>query len=312
MNPAAFIFDCDPGADDAVELLMAMACPEVFQILGITTVGGNVDIERVTHNTLSLCTLAGREDIPVFQGCPRPLVAHPTHAIEAHGETGIGGAILPQPQGTKHPKHAVNFLIDQLSSTTMPITLVCSAPLTNMAVALTMAPHIKANIQEILIMGGALTSGNITAAAEFNFFCDPHAAHVVLASGVPITLIGLDITHKVCATPKRLDQLRALNSEVGREVAAMLETGLAYDQENFGLPGRAIHDACLSAYVLRPDLFKTKRAHVHVETQSQENQGACHVSFYPRFLESTATQVVYEADGDGIFDVILTTLGRYS
>ncbi len=291
---------------------MAMACPESFSILGITTVGGNVCLERVTQNALGLCALAGRFDIPVYAGCPRPMVVEASNAAEAHGESGIGGASLPLHTLKRQPQHAVHFLIEQLRASSQPITLVCSAPLTNIALALIQAPDIKMNISEILVMGGSMTSGNRTPAAEFNFYCDPHAAHVVFTSGLPITMIGLDITHQVCATPERISHLRASKSDVGQQVAAMLEAGLDFDRTCFGLPGRAVHDACLSAYVLRPDLFKAKPAHVNIETLSSENRGASIISFYPRFTHESRTKVVYDVDADGVFDLILATLARYT
>ena len=199
------IIDCDPGQDDAVALLLALASPDQIEVRGVTAVAGNVPLARTALNARKLCTLAGRAEVPVFAGCPRPMLRRLHTSEHVHGKTGLDGAELPQPEAPLGDRHAVDFIIETLrgaaEAAEADVTLCALGPLTNLGVAMVMAPDILGGVAEIVLMGGAFGEGNTTPAAEFNIFVDPHAAQVVFSSGVPITMMGLDVTHQALTTP---------------------------------------------------------------------------------------------------------------
>ncbi|MGJ3254572.1 MAG: nucleoside hydrolase, partial [Elainellaceae cyanobacterium] len=253
MTSRPIIIDCDPGVDDAIALLLAFASPEL-EILGITTVAGNVPLSLTQTNARKICELATRPNIPVYAGCPRPIVRSLTTAEDVHGHTGLDGTHLPEPQIPLQAQHAVPFLIETLLSAETPITLVALGPLTNLAIALIQEPRIIPNIQGIALMGGAIAQGNITSSAEFNMYVDPHAAHIVFASGIDITMIGLDITHQVLTTPDRLDAIRAISTPVSTVAADLLAHYGAYDMKQYGFAGGPLHDPNVIAYLIQPDL----------------------------------------------------------
>ena len=263
MGRLPIIFDCDPGGDDALMLLMALISPS-FDILGITTVAGNVDIDHVTNNALRLIELAKRHDVRVYAGCPRPILKAPIFASTIHGESGLDGSSMPPPSARAESTHAVDFLISTLRSSERKVTLSLSGPMTNLAVALIKSPSVAANIQEVICMGGSTGKGNITPFAEFNFFVDPHAAHIVLSSGIPIRMIGLNVTHEVFLTEEDFLRLDAMNNAVAREVSSILRFG-AKSYRDLGFEGRVIHDACIVAALLRPELFCFTRRDVSIE-----------------------------------------------
>ncbi|MEM7772807.1 MAG: nucleoside hydrolase, partial [Cyanobacteria bacterium P01_A01_bin.37] len=230
------IIDCDPGVDDAIALLLAFASPELT-ILGITTVAGNVPLSLTQTNARKICELAQRSDIPVYAGCPRPMLQPLQTAEEIHGKTGLDGTELPPPTMPLQSEHAVSFLIRTLEHAATPITLATLGPLTNIAIALIQAPHIAQNIQSIVMMGGAITLGNITPTAEFNIYGDPHGADVVFRSGIPITLISLDVTHQVLTTPERLLDIRAIASPAGQTAANLLSFYGQLDCDRYEMQG---------------------------------------------------------------------------
>lgn len=311
--PRPIIFDCDPGNDDAVALLVTMASPEDFTLLGITTVAGNVALDNTNVNARKICELAGRTDIPVYSGCPRPLVGEPFISDGAHGKTGIDGAVLPQPEMPVQEEHAVDFIARTLKSHPEPITVCLTGPLTNMAMAINKYPTILDNVAEFVIMGGSITAGNITPAAEFNFFCDPYAAKVLIECGKKMTLMTLDVTHKVVATPENIKRLREIGNNAADQVANMMEATMDYDLVNYNLNGRAIHDACVPVYLLRPDLFSPQPAHIHIETAKGDSYGNSIITFYPKHLPQNPWLFVpNNINGDGVFDVILERLSRYT
>jgi purine nucleosidase len=310
--PRPIIFDCDPGNDDAVALLITMASPEEFKMLGITTVAGNVSLANTNVNARKICELAGRTDVPVFSGCPRPLVGEPIISDGAHGKTGIDGAILPDPEMPLQKQHGVDFIIETLKTHPEPVTMFLTGPMTNMAMAINKDPTILKNVAEMVIMGGSITGGNITPAAEFNFFCDPFAAKVILDCGTKTTIMTLDITNKVLATPENIQRLRQVGTNQATQVANMMEATMDFDRDKFGLSGRAIHDACVPIYVLRPDLFNHKPAYVHVETAHGYSYGNSIISYYPKHVpEDSCLFVPDQVDSAGVFDVILERLSRY-
>lgn len=311
--PRPIIFDCDPGNDDAVALLVTMASPEDFTLLGITTVAGNVTLDNTHVNARKICELAGKTGIPVFAGCPRPLVGEPFISDGAHGQTGIDGAILPHVQMPLQKEHAVDFIVRTLKTHPEPVTICLTGPLTNMAMAINMDPTILDNVEEFVIMGGSITAGNITAAAEFNFFCDPYAAKVLVECGKKTTIMTLDITHKVLATTANIQRLRSIGNNPADQVANMMEATMEFDMVNFRLEGRAIHDACVPIYLLRPDLFSAHPAQIYIETAQGGSYGNSIISFYPKHLpDHPWIFVPNDIDGEGVFNVILDRLSRYT
>ncbi|MCS6813464.1 MAG: nucleoside hydrolase [Cyanobacteria bacterium] len=301
------IIDCDPGVDDAIALLLALASPELV-IRGITTVAGNVPLVSILRNTRQICELAARPDVPVYAGCPRPMLRRLATAESVHGTSGLGGAMLPAPTMPIQPHHAVDFLTETLSQTDQPLTLATLAPLTNMAVALIKTPAIAPQIQRIVMMGGSLTVGNITPSAEFNIYVDPHAAHVVLTSGIPITLIGLHVTHQVLTTPDRLQRLRHLGTPVAQAAADMLAEYGTQEAAQRGWSGPPLHDPCVIAYLLQPGLFSSQPAEVQVEINSELTLGRTVIDFQSR---QPNAEVVTSVDAEGFYDLLIDRLARY-
>ena len=306
------IIDCDPGVDDAVLILMALASPDVFDVLGITTVSGNAPLHWINKNALKLVELAGRPDVPVFGGCQKPLLRNPIYAAYAHGETGLDGSSLPEPQTPLQAQHAVDFLIETLKKAPQKITLSVSGPMTNIAMALLKEPSIADQIEELIFMGGSTNGGNITPAAEFNFYVDPHAAHIVTSSKIPMRMIGLNVTHQLVTSQSRLEALRLLGNEVGKQVASMLNHGATHDQERFGLGGRSVHDACITAYLSRPDLFTFKKMRVLVDYVNEPTMGACITNEYPIHTQDRWIYVADTINASAVFDLIIDLMGRYS
>ena len=223
MGARPLIIDCDPGQDDAIALLMAIASPKELDLLGVTAVAGNVPLAKTEANARRIRDLAGRPELPVYAGCPRPMVRTPVTAEAVHGPSGIDGADLPEPSRPAEETHAVDFLVQTLAEASRPVTLAPLGPLTNVALAVIKCPSILDNVAEIVAMGGAVGLGNVTPAAEFNIYADPHAAHVVFDAGVPLTMVGLDVTRQAIATQARIDAIRSLGTAPAFAVCGMLE-----------------------------------------------------------------------------------------
>ncbi len=304
------LIDCDPGVDDAIALLLAFGSPEL-NLLGITTVGGNVPLVHTQTNARKICELAQVFDIPVAAGCGRPLVrSRVTTAEYVHGATGLGQLTLPAPTLPLHPQHGVDFLIDTLINAPNPVHLATLGPLTNLAVALVKNPEIAPKIQSLTVMGGAITHGNITPSAEFNFYCDPHAAQVVFNAGLPLTMIGLDVTHQAIATPERLAKIRAIEGPIGTTVAQLLEHYSLHDIQQYGFAGAPLHDPCVIAYLLKPELFQSRRCCVEIETQSDASLGRSIVDFYRVSGREPNATVVTAIDSDGFYDLLCDRLAQ--
>lgn len=310
MPPRPLIIDCDPGVDDAIALLLALASPAEFDLLGITTVAGNVPLVLTAANAQRICQLAQRPDVPVYAGCPRPLLRSLTTAEDIHGATGLQGTDLPEPTRPLQSQHAVAFLIEQLTTTSMPITLATLGPLTNLAMALVQCPDIAQGIDQVVMMGGALGAGNITAAAEFNIYVDPHAAKVVVDAGLPLTMIGLDVTHQVVTTPDRLAALEALGTPVGKAAAGMLRYYGQLDVERHGLAAPPLHDPCVIAYLLRPDLFTGRPMRLAIETEGTLCLGRTVANGYPTPTAPANATVLETANADGIYALLTERLGK--
>lgn len=303
MHAIPLIIDCDPGVDDAIALLLAFAAPQL-NLLGITTVAGNVPLSLTARNARQICELAQRSHIPVYAGCPRPLLNPLTTATEVHGETGLTGITLPEPTMGLQVLHGVDFIIDTVLNHPHPVTIATLGPLTNLALAFIKAPQITHNIQQIIVMGGAITHGNITPSAEFNIYCDPHAAHIVLSSDVPITLISLDVTHTVIATPERLQSLRDRNHPLCTVIADLLQDYGVYDQERYGFAGAPLHDPCVIAYLLAPQLFKTRPCPLSIELQSTTNLGRTTIDWYNISNSQPTVNIATHIDAVAFFQML--------
>lgn len=299
------IIDCDPGVDDAIALMLALKSPELT-VKAITVVAGNVPLALTQRNARQICELLGRSDIPIYAGCPRPLVRSLITAEAVHGKTGLEGATLPEPSLPLQPTHAVSYLIDTLRAADEPITLATLGPLTNIAVAIVQAPDILNHIERIVMMGGGITHGNITPVAEFNIYVDPHAAHVVFEAEVPITFLSLDITHQVLTTPARLDAIRALGNPVSEVAVAVLSHYGKADEERLGQMGAPLHDPCVIAYLLRPDLFTTYPGTVQVELNSPLTLGQTVVSLAK--AEHPTIDIVETVNAAGVYELLTKRL----
>jgi len=298
------IIDCDPGVDDATALFLAFASSE-FDILGVATTDGNVGADQTARNARIIRHMAGRDDVPVYAGCPRPILRDPVEAGNFHGESGLGALEVFDPPVSEEPRHAVNFIIDTvMGHPPESITLAVTGPMTNLAVAMIMQPAIVERLGPVVIMGGARSEGgNIIASAEFNVFADPHAAQVVFGSGCPITVLGLDATHQVRVTPERLEAVRAIDTVAGRAVASLFEFSQGVAAELMDGEDAPVHDPCTIAFLLRPDLFVTRPCQVMVETGSPLTIGHTAVEFRvdPR---TASVRWVTRVDADGVFALI--------
>lgn len=305
------VIDTDPGQDDAVAILLALGSPEL-RVLGITAVAGNVPLPLTARNARIVCELAGRPDIPVFAGCDRPLKRPLVTAEHVHGKTGLDGPDLAEPTMPLRDAHAVDFLIDTLRAEPPgSVTLCPLGPLTNIAAALARAPGIAPRIAEIVLMGGAYFEvGNITPAAEFNIYVDPEAAAAVFASGVPITVMPLDVTHKALVTKPRNDVFRALGTPVGRAVAAFTDFFERFDKAKYGSEGAPLHDPCVTAYLLRPDLFSGRHINVEIETGSELTRGMTVADWWRVTDRAPNATFVGDVDADGFFALLTERLAR--
>lgn len=311
--PTPLIIDCDPGQDDAIALLLAMANPDVFDLLGITTVAGNVPLSRTSYNARVIRELAGRPEVPVLAGCPRPMLMPPRSAEHIHGEGGIDGADLPEPRLPLTPGHAVVWLIETLRRADQPVTVATLGPMTNIAMAYVMAPDIVRKIDRVVLMGGSIGKGNITASAEFNTYVDPHAAAAVFASGVALTMIGLDVTHQARATPERIERIRSVGTNAARAAAGMLGFFSArYAEAGHVAGGAPLHDPCVIAYLLRPDLFVGRPMRVDVEVSSPLTLGRTVCDAERRDGRPPNATVLEKIDSDGYFRLIEEGVRRIS
>jgi purine nucleosidase len=312
MPPRKIIIDTDPGQDDAVAILLALASPEDIEVLGITAVAGNVPLELTAKNARIVCELAGRTDIPVYAGCDRPLNRALVTAEHVHGKTGLDGPDLPDPQMPLTEGHAVDFIIDTLRAEEPgTITLCPLGPLTNIATAFNKAPDIVDRVQKVVLMGGAYFEvGNITPTAEFNIHVDPEAADIVFKSGRPIVVMPLDVTHKALVTKPRNDAFRALGNKVGLAVAEMTDFFERFDKEKYGSAGAPLHDPCVTAYLIRPELFSGRHVNVEIETQSELTMGMTVADWWGVTDRAPNALFIGEIDADGFFNLLTERLAR--
>jgi inosine-uridine nucleoside N-ribohydrolase len=301
------ILDCDPGHDDAMALLLALASPEV-EVLGVTTVHGNQTLEKTTANALRVLELAGRSDIPVAAGAERPLVNEVSVAADVHGESGMDGPELPDPTTTPVDAHAVDFIAERLLGAPEPVTLIPTGPLTNIALLLARHPHAAERIQRIVLMGGAIAEGNVTPAAEFNIWVDPEAAARVLGSGLDVTMVGLDVTHRALMTPAHAAALRE-SGRIGAVVADLQEFYARFHADVYGWDGTPVHDAVAVAHVIRGDLVRTERRNVEIDLASPLCRGRTVVDLWRRTGRPENTWVGVDLDADGFLRLFVERLG---
>ena len=306
------IIDTDPGQDDAVAILLALASPDELDVLGVTAVAGNVPLPLTEKNARIVCELAGKTEIPVFAGCAEPIARKLVTAEHVHGKTGLDGPQLSDPTMPLQETHGVDFLIETLRREPPgTVTLVPLGPLTNLGVAFTRAPDIVDRVQEIVLMGGAYFEvGNITPAAEFNIYVDPEAADIVFKSGIPIVAMPLDVTHKALTTRPRVDAFAGLGNEVGRMVAEWTNFFERFDKEKYGSAGAPLHDPCTVAYLLQPDLFSGRHVNVEIEVASELTRGMTVADWWRVTDRPANATFMGDVDADAFFALLTDRLAR--
>ena len=311
MTRKKIIIDCDPGQDDAVMLLLALSCPDEFDILGITTVAGNVPLNLTQRNARIICELAGVTDIPVFAGHAKPMRRDLITAENVHGKTGIDGIEIYEPELAIQDQHGVDFIIETLlAADDDSITMVPIGPLTNIGQAINRQPDILPKIREIVLMGGAMREGgNTTPCAEFNILVDPDAAKIVMRCGRPISVVPLDTSHQALVTRERIELFCGLNSTKGDAIVSMMEFFNRFDIEKYGFQGAPLHDPCTIAYLLKPALFKGKMCNLEVETESELTLGHTAVDFWAVTERAKNVNWLYEVDADGYFALLVERIG---
>lgn len=311
-TPRKIIIDTDPGQDDAVAILLALASPEQIEVLGVTAVAGNVPLPLTQKNARIVCELAGKPDVKVFAGCDAPLKRKLVTAEHVHGKTGLDGPQMADPIMPLQAQHAVDFIIETLRNEPAGTVTLCPlGPLTNIATAFERAPDIIARVQEIVLMGGAYFEvGNITPAAEFNIYVDPEAADIVMKSGAPIVMLPLDVTHKALTNRARVQGFRDMGSAVGHMVAEWTDFFERYDIAKYGSEGAPLHDPCVIAYILRPDLFSGRKINVEIETLSELTLGMTVADWWGVTDRAPNALFIGDVDAEGFFALLHERLAR--
>lgn len=310
--PRKIIIDTDPGQDDAVAILLALACPEELSVLGIVAVAGNVGLAQNAKNALQVVELSGRTDVPVFAGCERPIRRVLVTAEHVHGPTGLDGPVLPEPSIQVQEQHGVDFIIETLRREAPGTVTLCTlGPLTNIAMALIKAPDIKTRIQQIVMMAGAYFEvGNITPAAEFNVYVDPEAADVVLTSGVPIIMVPLDVTHGVLSFSHRIEAFARLGNKTGDAVAKMISFSQHFDLEKYDTKGSPLHDPCVIAWLLKPEIFEGRTINVTVETASELTLGMTVADYWRITDRPKNVHFLRSANDEDFYELLTERLAR--
>lgn len=306
----SIILDVDPGHDDAIAILLA-ARSEKIDLRGITVVAGNQILTKTLQNTLNICSFAGLGDIPVYAGMSRPLVREQVVAQDIHGDSGLDGPKFPETELQAQEKHAVDFIIEESLRSQEGITLVPTGPLTNIAMALAREPRIKEKINEIVLMGGAMGMGNVSPVAEFNIFVDPEAARIVFESGLPLTMVGLNLTHQAEATPEVVEQIKKIGNPVSELVVELLEFfGKTYKRV-FDFDAPPIHDVCAVARVIDKNVFTTRRMWVGIETDSRLTYGQTVCDFHGVTGNKPNAEVALELDRELFWNLLYEALSKY-
>lgn len=304
------ILDCDPGHDDALAIALALARPEL-RVLGITTVGGNAPLRETTRNALRVLALLGRPDVPVAAGASQPLVRALETAPEVHGDSGLDGADLPEPLSEVRPEGALEFLRATLAASPEPVALIPTGPLTNVALLLRTYPEIARKIAHVCLMGGAMRAGNWTPAAEFNIWVDPEAARIVFRSGLPVTMCGLDVTHRALFGLPEIARMEALGTPAARVFADLLRFFTRFHLERYGTSDTPIHDAVAVAAVALPGLVTTQRYHVDVEVSGDITRGRTVVDDRGQPGQSPNVDVALDIDRAVFADLLIDAVGRF-
>ncbi len=309
--PRKIIIDTDPGQDDAMAILLALASPEL-EVVGITAVAGNVPLALTQKNARMVCELAGRADIPVYAGADRPLKRELVTAEYVHGKTGLDGPVLPEPTMQLRDGHGADFIVDTIMAEPEgEVTLCPLAPLTNVAMALEKEPRIAGRLREIVLMGGGcFEGGNVTPAAEFNIYVDPEAADIVLRAGVPMTVVPLDVTHKTLTTASRVARFRDMGTRPGEAAAQMMEFFERFDEQKYGTDGGPLHDPNVIAYLLKPELYSGRQINVEIETSSELTMGMTVADWWGVTNRPKNALWVRDVDADGFFELLTERVGR--
>jgi purine nucleosidase/pyrimidine-specific ribonucleoside hydrolase len=300
------ILDCDPGHDDAIALLLALASPEVA-LLGVTTVSGNQTLDKTTANAIRVLDHVGHGEIAVAAGAPRPLVRQRHVAAHVHGETGLDGPDLPPPSRAPEPAHAIDWIATALVANPRPVTLVATGPLTNIALFLARYPELTTRVERIVLMGGAIAEGNATPAAEFNIWADPEAAHRVFASGIDLTMAGLDVTHQALMTPVHTERLAGAGT-AGKLVADLYDFYAQFHQRQYGWKGAPVHDAVAMAHVIDGTLLNTKHCGVIIDTGPELSRGRTHVDLSGRAGWEPNCHVAVAIDSERFLELLISRI----
>ncbi|WP_429089136.1 pyrimidine-specific ribonucleoside hydrolase RihA [Aeromonas veronii] len=305
------ILDCDPGHDDAIALILALASPEL-KVLAVTTSAGNQTPDKTLNNALRILTLLGRDDIPVAAGAPKPLARELIIADNVHGESGLDGPKLPDPAFAPQAMTGIELMARCLRESPQPVTLVPTGPLTNIALLLAAHPELKPRIARIVLMGGAAGAGNWTPAAEFNIYVDPEAADMVFKSGIPITMCGLDVTHEAQVMDEDIELVRAITNPVAQCVAGLLDFFMIYHRDpKWGFAGAPLHDPCTIAWLLAPELFHGVECRVDIETSGEHTVGMTVVDRYGLTGKPANALVLLGLDRPGFIDLLVTRLRAF-
>ncbi len=312
IHPRKIIIDTDPGQDDAAALMLAFASPAELDVLGITTVAGNVPLTLTSRNARIVCELCGRPDMSVFAGADRPMVRKLVTAEHVHGKTGLDGADLPEPTMPLQDQHAVDFIIETLRREEAGTVTLCTlGALTNIGQALQKAPDIAPRIRELVMMGGGFfEGGNITPAAEFNIYVDPHAAAAVFAAGIPVVMMPLDVTHQLLTRKTRVARIAEIGTPVAKAMVGWLEFFERFDEEKYGSDGGPLHDPTVIAYLLKPELFSGRHCNVEIEVESELTMGMTVVDWWGVSGRTPNAQVMRNVDADGFFDLLVERFAR--
>jgi purine nucleosidase len=307
--PRPVLLDCDPGHDDAVAMLLAAGSP-ALDLRAITTVAGNGTLDKVTYNARRVCTLGAIRDVPIAAGADRPLRRELETAAHVHGDSALDGPELPEPDVALDPRPAHELISATAAEPPEPLTLIAVGPFTNVAIALERDPALAGRLREIVVMGGSTGRGNQSPYAEFNVYVDPEAAERVFASGVPVTMVGLNLTHQALATPDVIERLLALDTELGRVAAGWMTFFGSTYEELWGLPGPPVHDACAVALAIDPTLVRCIDAFVAIETEGRWTRGATVVDLHDRLGRAPNARVAMELDAGRFWDLVIGALQR--
>ena len=310
-KPLPIIIDTDPGQDDAVAILLALASPE-FEVLGITVVAGNVPLALTEINARKICELAGKPEIKVFAGAVRPLLRPLVTAEHVHGRTGLDGPVLADPKMPLQKQHAVDFIVETLMAREAgTVTLCVLGPMTNIALALIREPKIASRIKRIVAMGGGFfEGGNVTPAAEFNIYVDPQAARLVFDADIPITLIPLDCTHQALTSAARIEKFRVMKNKSGPATAALLDFFERFDEQKYGTDGGPLHDPCVMAWLLKPELFQSRDVNVGIECESELTMGMTVVDWWGVTERKPNATVCRSINAQGFFDLLTERIAK--